>query len=208
MFRALIYQLRKLKIIFIQIILKLFYCDHRFQIGRNLRASSIPKITITDNAKVKIGENVIIREGVEIRAHKNSSLEIGNNCRIDRGVRILSTNESNIKIADGTRIGLYSVLNGGDSITIGGKTLISGFVYLQTSMHKFDKADSSIQDQGYTHAPIILESDVWIGTHAVIFPGIHIGHGAIIGSNAVVNKNVLNGQIVGGVPAKEINMRT
>ncbi len=54
---------------------------------------------------------------------------------------------------------------------------------------------------------IVIENDVWIGYEAVIMPGIHIGNGAIIGTRAVVTKDVAPYTIVGGVPAKPIQKR-
>jgi chloramphenicol O-acetyltransferase type B len=53
----------------------------------------------------------------------------------------------------------------------------------------------------------IIGNDVWIGTEAVIMPGIEIGHGAVIGSRALVTKNVEPYAIVGGNPAKTIRKR-
>ena len=54
---------------------------------------------------------------------------------------------------------------------------------------------------------IVIGNDVWIGYEAVIMSGVHIGDGAIIGTRAVVTKDVPPYTIVGGVPAKEIRKR-
>jgi virginiamycin A acetyltransferase len=54
---------------------------------------------------------------------------------------------------------------------------------------------------------IVVGNDVWIGYEAVILSGVTIGDGAIIGSRAVVTKNVEPYTIVGGVPAKPIRKR-
>lgn len=54
---------------------------------------------------------------------------------------------------------------------------------------------------------IIIGNDVWIGYEAVIMSGVHIGNGAIIGTRAVVTKDVEPYTIVGGVPAKLIKKR-
>ena len=54
---------------------------------------------------------------------------------------------------------------------------------------------------------IIIGNDVWIGYEAVIMPGVQIGDGAIIGTRAVVTKDVEPYTIVGGVPAKPIRKR-
>ncbi len=54
---------------------------------------------------------------------------------------------------------------------------------------------------------IVVGNDVWIGYEAVIMSGITIGDGAIIGTRAVVTKDVPPYTIVGGVPAKPIRKR-
>ena len=54
---------------------------------------------------------------------------------------------------------------------------------------------------------IIIGNDVWIGYEAIIMSGVHIGNGAIIGTRAVVTKDVEPYTIVGGVPAHFIKKR-
>ena len=54
---------------------------------------------------------------------------------------------------------------------------------------------------------IVIGNDVWIGYEAVILSGVTIGDGAIIGTRAVVTKNVPPYTIVGGVPAQTIRKR-
>jgi virginiamycin A acetyltransferase len=54
---------------------------------------------------------------------------------------------------------------------------------------------------------IVIGNDVWIGYEAVILSGVHIGDGAIIGTRAVVTKDIPPYTIVGGIPAKEIKKR-
>lgn len=52
-----------------------------------------------------------------------------------------------------------------------------------------------------------IGNDVWIGERVTLMGGITIGDGAIIGSNALVTKDVPPYAIVGGVPAKLIRYR-
>ena len=54
---------------------------------------------------------------------------------------------------------------------------------------------------------IVIGNDVWIGYEAVILAGVTIGDGTIIGTRAVVTKDVPPYTIVGGVPAKPIRKR-
>lgn len=54
---------------------------------------------------------------------------------------------------------------------------------------------------------IVIGNDVWIGLEAVILAGVKIGDGAIIGTRAVVTKDVPPYSIVCGIPAKVIRKR-
>lgn len=54
---------------------------------------------------------------------------------------------------------------------------------------------------------ICIGNDVWIGYQATIMPGVTIGDGAIIATNATVVNSVEPYTIVGGNPAREIKKR-
>lgn len=54
---------------------------------------------------------------------------------------------------------------------------------------------------------IVIGNDVWIGYEAVVMAGVTIGDGAVIGTRAVVTKDVPPYTIVGGIPAKPIRKR-
>lgn len=66
---------------------------------------------------------------------------------------------------------------------------------------------ANITDAWDNKGDIVIGNDVWIGYEAVILSGITIGDGAIIGTRAVVTKDVPPYTIVGGVPARHIRSR-
>ena len=53
----------------------------------------------------------------------------------------------------------------------------------------------------------VIGNDVWIGTEAIIMPGVTIGHGAVIGTRALVTRDVEPYTIIGGHPGKPIRKR-
>ena len=67
----------------------------------------------------------------------------------------------------------------------------------------FEKGNDSYFPKGNT----IIGNDVWIGTEAIIMPGITIGDGAIIGARSIVTKDIPPYSIVVGVPGKVIKKR-
>lgn len=64
-----------------------------------------------------------------------------------------------------------------------------------------------VADSWDNKGDIIIGNDVWIGYEAVIMAGVTIGDGAIVGTRAVVTKDVPPYTIVGGVPARPIKKR-
>jgi len=54
---------------------------------------------------------------------------------------------------------------------------------------------------------IHIANDVWIGTNAMIMPGVSISDGAVVLPGSVVNSDVGPYEIFGGVPAKKIGQR-
>src|SRR6476661_6217375 len=72
-------------------------------------------------------------------------------------------------------------------ITIGDRVMVGPRVTLSTAGHPVEP------DQRHdfiTHAPIVIEDDVWIGAAATITPGVTVGRGCVIGAGAVVAKDV------------------
>nr|WP_320024213.1 CatB-related O-acetyltransferase [uncultured Acetobacterium sp.] len=72
---------------------------------------------------------------------------------------------------------------------------------------EYDLEQKAVTQAWDKKGDIVIGNDVWIGYEAVIMSGVHIGNGAIIGTRAVVTKDVEPYTIVGGVPAKPIKKR-
>lgn len=85
-------------------------------------------------------------------------------------------------------------------IYIGDETLIGHNVVLATLNH----GASPSQRHDIIVSPITIGKNVWIGASATILSGVTIGDNAIVAAGAVVTKDVEQGTIVGGVPAKLI----
>ncbi len=67
--------------------------------------------------------------------------------------------------------------------------------------------ENTMSVEGTSKGDTVVGNDVWLGYNALIMPGINIGDGAIIATNAVVTKDVEPYTIVGGNPAKLIRKR-
>lgn len=75
--------------------------------------------------------------------------------------------------------------------------------FFMPEVPEFENAGNGYLPAGDT----VIGNDVWIGSEAIIMPGITVGDGAVIGTRALVTKNVEPYAIVGGNPAKTIRKR-
>lgn len=92
--------------------------------------------------------------------------------------------------------------NSQGGLVIGNHVDIASEVMIWTSQHDVDAEDFHAVEH-----KVIIEDYVFIGPRAIILPGVTIGKGAIVAAGAVVTKDVPEGMIVAGVPAKVIRKR-
>ncbi|EKK00742.1 Maa (Maltose O-acetyltransferase) [Rhodopirellula baltica SH28] len=86
-------------------------------------------------------------------------------------------------------------------VRIGDFVFFGPGVHVYTASHPLDAGPRRTQEFG---KPVTIGSDVWIGGKAVICPGVSIGQRSVIGAGSVVTKDVPDGVVVAGNPAKLI----
>lgn len=132
--------------------------------------------------------------------YRLAGVKIGKGSALHIGTRFY--NPANITIGEDSIIGEGAVLDGRDKVMIGNHVDLATEVMIYNAQH--DVSDPSFKA---IHAPVIIQDYVFIGPRAIILPGVTIKKGAIVGAGAVVTKDVEEGAIVGGVPAKQIGQR-
>lgn len=159
------------------------------------------------NPNIKLGKNVYISNDSKIETRYGGSIKIGDNVIIFDGVLILSDG-GDIEIGNGCQINPYSIIYGtGQGTRIGNSVLIAGHCMIIPTNHNFGDKLKVIKNQGFTSEGIIIEDDVWIAHGCTITDGVTIGRGAVIAAGSVVNKAVPPYSVYGGVPAKHIKDR-
>lgn len=170
------------------------------------------KCDIRCKKKIRFQGTALIEDYVKIDALSKDGIIIGNNFSIGRNSIIECTGvlrelgegliiEENVGIAANAFIAVRG------NLKIGKDTIIGPGVSIHTENHNFSKLDMPIRLQGATRKGVEIGEDCWIGSKVTILDGVSIGKHSIIAAGAVVNKDVPEGAIVGGVPAKIIRMR-
>jgi len=126
--------------------------------------------------------------------------EIGKNVIIRPSVTI--TYPWKVKIGDYSWIGDDVVLYSLGDIEIGSNTVISQKSYICAGTHDYTEIDFPIRGE-----KIIIEDECWLATDVYVAPGIKIGKGTVVGARSSVFKDLPEGKVCIGSPAKVIKDR-
>lgn len=157
------------------------------------------------SADVTLGDNINIGSYCTIR-----KIKIESNSTIESNVRIVGTGKGMITIGKESYIGLNNVLDTSNNIEIGSFVHIAGPSTVLWTHSSSQMCLNSIplndvnRDDYRSTAPIVIESNVYIGGNCTIYPGITIHNHSIVAPNSAVTKDVPPYTMVGGVPAKII----
>lgn len=146
----------------------------------------------------------------------DKTCEIGNHCRLDLKNKIIIGKKSKINdfvviktknnfvtIGENVQINFYCVIYGGAGVKIGNDVMIGPHVMIASGNHDFLQVDRPMRHAGNIEkGPIIIEDDVWIGSHVCILDGVKIGKGSVVGAGSIVTKNIPEYSVIAGVPAK------
>jgi len=111
-------------------------------------------------------------------------------------------NPTGISIGHDTIIGDHVFLDGRAPLTIGNHVGLASQVLIYNDEH-----DIHSPKYGNSFGPVTIGDYVFIGPRVIILPNVTIGNGAVVAAGAVVTKNIPEGEIWGGVPAKKIGDR-
>lgn len=158
------------------------------------RIHSRALLLIQDTSKFELGKGVFIGA--------NTVLLCMDDPKGEKGVAKLS-------IGKGTSIGeMNNIRAAGGEILIGEKCIFSQYITIVAANHLIRKEEYMI-DQAWDTSKnkVVIQDDVWIGSHAQIMPGVTVGKGAIIAAGATVTKDVEPYAIMVGSPAKLLRYR-
>jgi acetyltransferase-like isoleucine patch superfamily enzyme len=128
-----------------------------------------------------------------------TDLEIGDRIKIwSTHRRTLISGWGRIRIGDRVFINSGSMVFAVQEITIGDDVALSSEVYItDTNSHGVEGRDVVV-------APVHIGSGTWIGTRAIILPGVTIGRRVLVAAGSVVARDVPDDSLVGGNPARVI----
>ena len=152
--------------------------DGPFFLGRGL------ELKIEPRGEIRFGRFVWIGDGTKIRSHEGV---------VEIGAKTVMGQECTISAYQRVRIG--------DECVIADRAMFIDFD------HGMVEVERPIRLQGIYKRDVEVGNNVWIGYGACVLRGVSVGDNSVIGSNAVITKDVPANAVVGGIPARIIRMR-
>lgn len=165
-----------------------------------LRSSGL----LSSKGKTTIGKNCIIRSGTTIY----SAVKIGDDVSFGHNVLV----RENVTVGNRTKLGT--------NVAIDGRSIIGSNVSMQTGVYLCTY--STVEDSVFLGPCCVFTNDKYVsqkefklvgptvrrgasvGANALLFPGITVGEGAVVGSQAMVNQDVPPRTIYVGLPARKM----
>jgi acetyltransferase-like isoleucine patch superfamily enzyme len=191
----------------------------RFRVLSTLRLRALwsrAPLSLSVAGDLRLGRGVKIA----VRPKERNELTIGRSCVIGDGVRIELRGGSlrlgqKVDLRHGCVLGVEGVLEfEGDNMVQHGATfhcdesirlrrgsVLSEYATVVDSSHTYDGPHDWWLHNVET-APVLIEEEVWVAAKSTISRGVRIGRRAVIGANSVVVKDVPDGYLASGVPAK------
>ena len=143
------------------------------------------RVQLSGDGEVVFGEGVSLVGTVvpvELVTYASGRIEIGNHTFINYGVSIAA--RASVKIGRYCHLGHYTFVMDNDQHDV---------------VRRMELPQSE---------PVIIEDHVWIGSKAIILPGVHIGSRAVIGAGSIVTKDIPPRSVAAGNPARVLRHLT
>jgi acetyltransferase-like isoleucine patch superfamily enzyme len=171
------------------------------EIGDN---TSVGKFSIIDGSRVRIGKRTVVRSFVVIDAQE---IIIGDDVVISETALIrtsVPSSKSKIVIGDRAHIFPFTMIDPTREVEIGEESSVGYSTYIFT--HGAYK--SILNGYPVEFGKVSIGKRVWIPCKVFITPSVSIGDDAVIGTGALVNRDIPSGVLAVGEPARPIKTKS
>ncbi|MGH2842470.1 MAG: acyltransferase [Solirubrobacteraceae bacterium] len=147
-----------------------------------------------------------VRSGVRFEIGREAKVVLGRWSWLGDGCKIRA-HEGVIEIGAKSVLGQECTLSCYQHISIGRECIIADRVMMIDFDHGTTEVERPIREQGIYKRDVRVGHNVWIGYGVSVLRGVTVGDNAVIGTAAVVTRDVPGNAVVGGVPARVLRMR-
>lgn len=144
--------------------------------------------------------------GVSFEIGRGARVVLGRWSWIGHGCKI-RVHEGELRIGAKTVLGQECTISAFQRVEIGRECILADRVMLIDFDHGVVNVERPVRLQGIYKRDVRVGHNVWIGYGACVLRGVEVGDNAILGTSAVVTRDVPENAVVAGAPARVIRMR-
>jgi acetyltransferase-like isoleucine patch superfamily enzyme len=160
----------------------------------------------TYGRRLKLDGLAFIGPKVTLQIRKGARVELGRWSWLGNGTKI-RCHEGVVSIGAKTVLGQECTISAYRHVSIGRECVVADRVMMIDFDHGVVEVERPVRLQGIYKRDVRIGHNVWIGYGACILRGVTVGDNAIVGTSAVVTRDVPPNAVVAGIPARIIRMR-
>lgn len=172
--------------------------------GSGVRAGRRVRIEIRGSARLDVGEGCRFHDDVLLDLH-GGSVTLGDNVELRPRAVLRVGAGGDLRLAGENLVSFGTTIHASESITIGRRSTCAEYVSIIDSDHRRPDGSGNFRDTRVS-APVVIGDDVWLAAKSTVTAGVSIGDRAVAAASAVVTKDVPADTMVGGVPARPIDV--
>lgn len=184
------------------------YRQRRYMARLNPRGYIAPSVALI-HRDLRLGQNVFIGDRVVLyQADQGGEISIGDRAVVHSDTCLETGEGGTISIGAEATIHVRCTLTAyKSSITIGRGVALAQNCALYPYDHGIAPGRPIRQQPLCTRGAIVIDDEAWLGANVTVLSGVRIGQGAVVGAGSVVTRDVPDGGIVAGSPARLIGSR-
>ncbi len=144
-------------------------------------------------------------QGNVLEALDSGQLRLGEGTLLEPQCWITIAEDGRVIIGEGCFLNIGTMIAAQDEVTIGDHVMFANGCFVTDATHAYDRDDIPVTWQGFTSkGPTRIGSNCWFGVNCVITSGVTIGDRCVVGANSVVTRDLPEGVVAAGSPAKVI----
>lgn len=149
-------------------------------------------VVLRHASKMRIGAGTAFDDGCHLDARGTDAdgFAVGRSVLVARGA-FLHAKAGSLEIGDGCCIGPQSYVGSAGGIRFGKRVMVGGQCYVGGGRYDPNRTDVPVAEQDpYSHGPVVLEDDVFLGANVTVLDGVTIGRGCFVGAGAVIQESL------------------
>jgi acetyltransferase-like isoleucine patch superfamily enzyme len=169
-------------------------------------ALRLARLKLRFRGRLRTDGFAFIGPGVTFEIGREAVVDLGRWSWIGHGCKIRA-HEGEVRIGAKSVLGQECTISAFQHVSIGRECIVADRVMLIDFDHGVVEVERPIREQGIYKRDVRVGHNVWIGYGACFLRGVTVGDNSVVGTYAVVNRDVPANAVVAGVPARVLRMR-